>query len=298
MGKRTDLAMEERELWEESAENTTQLRGVVAKDSVKKGIKMTSVEILNAEGAEALHKPVGVYLTLEITPEHCRQHKEFAAAVELLGKELGTMMKLKQEETVLVVGLGNSMVTPDAVGPKCLDQLIVTRHLLDASVKGCRSVCALSPGVLGTTGLESVEIVKGVVEHAKPDRVIVIDALAARSTDRLCTTVQLASSGIVPGSGIGNGRSAFNEQTLGVPVYAIGVPTVVEVGTMVEDLLQGAGSAGKKALDQLDPKVGGMVITATDIDAQVQRIAKVIAYGVNLALQEGLDLEDVAYFVE
>ncbi len=296
MGKHTDLAIEEQELWKESARETTKLSGVEARETVEQGIKITCVRILNEEGSQALHKPVGQYLTLEITPDHCRQHKEFATAVTILARKLQAMMKLKQEQTVLVVGLGNLQVTPDAVGPKTLEQLMVTRHLLDGSVEGCRAVSALAPGVLGTTGLESVEIVKGVVETIKPDCVVAVDALAARSLDRLCTTVQLASSGIVPGSGIGNSRSAFNEETLGVPVYAVGVPTVVEVATLVEDVLQSHGQ--EKSQISLKSEAAHMVVTVTDIDAQVSRIAKVIAYGINLGLQENMSLEDIAYFVE
>jgi spore protease len=233
MGRRTDLAVEERELWQQSAGYTTQLPGVRARENTGKGITTTWVDILDDRGAKALHKPIGAYITLELDKDVLRSPAGFSRAAERLGRTLG---KLLPQGQALVVGLGNESVTPDAVGPRALDHLLVTRHL-EKYLPNFRSVSAIAPGVLGTTGMESVEVVRGIVERTHPECVIVLDALASRSLDRLCTTVQITDAGITPGSGVGNSRAAFNRETLGVPVCAVGVPTVVDVATYMQDML-------------------------------------------------------------
>ena len=190
---------------------------------------------------------------------------------------------------MLVVGLGNAAVTPDAVGPETLKSVIVTRHLKTScatAFSGFASVSAAEPGVLGTTGVESVELVRGVVEHVKPEAIIVVDALAASCAHRLCTTVQLTDTGIVPGSGVQNARAAFNAATLGAPVVAVGVPTVIDADALLP----------KDAPDE--PRaISGMVVTPRDIDARVRELGRLIGYGIDLAVHRGLTLADVASFV-
>lgn len=298
MNRRTDLALEAKELWEESAAETTELPGVVAREGNSRGVRSTLVQILDERGEKALGKPVGTYVTLELEAFNHKERGGFQRSAEALGKELKKLMKLEKGERILVAGLGNRAVTPDAIGPKVLDHLMVTRHLvaqLPASFADYRPVSAISPGVLGVTGLESAEIVAGVLERTRPDCLIVVDALASRRLDRVGTTIQLADTGITPGSGINNAREGFNRERFGIPVYAVGVPTVVDVQTLLADL-----SNEEVEQEDLAKVCGGqkLIVTTQDIDARVDRIAKLVAYGVNLAAQEGIGLDDISYFVE
>ena len=293
--RRTDLAVEARELWAQSAEKETRLEGVEARDSEREGYQVTTVKILNEQGATALGKPVGTYVTLELSGLHRREEDAFCRAVRALAEELRNLLGLKAGASALVVGLGNRAITPDAVGPKAADHTLVTRHLVTQVPEhfaAFRSVSALAAGVLGTTGMESGEMVAALVEKIRPDCVVAVDALASRSLDRVCSTVQLADTGIVPGAGVGNARAALNSETLGVPVVAVGVPTVVDAATLALDVLSEAGR------EDLDPEVlrgagKGLIVTPKDIDAQVADLSKVIGFGINLALQPGLTVEDV-----
>ena len=291
MSKRTDLALEARELWQESVGKTTRLRGVRARESMRGGIRATTVEILDAGGAQALGKPEGVYVTLEITDRQLREAGGFAAAAVRLGKEIAAM--LPKEGAVLVAGLGNAAVTPDAIGPRALEHLLVTRHL-NGSFPQLRNVSAIAPGVLGTTGLESVDVVRGIVERSGACCVVAVDALASRSLSRICTSVQLSNTGITPGSGVGNARAAFDEDTLGVPVVALGVPTVVEASTLLQDVLEENGKNSEKIGTSFDRN---LVVTPKDIDARVNRIARLLGYGLSLGCHRGLSVEDISCFV-
>lgn len=289
--RRTDLAMEAKELWQESAGETTKLPGVRAREHLSRGITTTVVEILDQRGARALSKPVGTYVTLELQKGLLREPAGFARTAGRLGKELSKM--LPEAGPVLVAGLGNSAVTPDAVGPRCLDHLVVTRHL-GAVLPQLRSVSAIAPGVLGTTGLESVEVVRGIVERSQPSCVVVVDALAARDPDRICTTVQLTDTGIVPGSGVGNRRAAFDRESLGVPVLAVGVPTVVEANTLLWDALEENGCKNGKNPMKYDHS---MVVAPKDIDARVGLISRLLGYGISLGLHRSLRVEDISCLV-
>lgn len=266
---RTDLALEAKELWERDAGETTRLQGVRARD---RGA-VTHVEILDREGVEALGKPIGNYLTLTL-PDYDRDPTEPS---RILARELGELMALEPGDSVMVVGLGNEAVTPDALGPRTAEGIFLTRHLIQALPKHfghCRSVSVITPGVLATTGIETLELVKGAAEHVRPHRILCIDALAAGSTDRLCNTVQLCDSGIAPGSGVGNCRGAFSRESLGVPVYAVGVPTVVD------------GGQGKP-----------LIVTPVDIDERIRYLSRVLAGGINGALHPELSYEDFVQFV-
>lgn len=290
--KRTDLALEARELWQESAAETTKLSGVKAVRTKREGYGLTAVEILDERGEKALGKPVGSYLTLDLTAYWQRKPDYFARAVRALGTELKAM--LPPEGAAMVVGLGNRAMTPDAVGPEALRSLLVTRHLISAMPKqfaGFRSVSAFATGVLGTTGVESAEAVRGLVKEAQPDFVVAIDALAARRLSRVCATVQLSDTGIIPGSGVGNHRAALNRRTLGVPVFVIGVPTVVDAATLTADVLEESGVTDFDE-KKLRGRNKGMTVTPRDIDAQVRELAKVVGYGLTWALQE-LELADI-----
>ena len=290
--KRTDLALEARELWQESPERTTRLSGVRAKKHRSEGYAVTRVDILSDKGAETLGKPKGQYLTVDLTPFWQRKPDFFSRAVRAVGTELKGL--LPEQGSVLVIGLGNRAMTPDAVGPLTLDSVLVTRHLLAAMPRqfsGFRPVAAFRTGVLGTTGLESAETVQALVDRLTPAAVIAVDALASRKLSRVCTTVQLSDSGIVPGSGVGNHRSALNQETLGVPVLAVGIPTVVDAATLAADLLEEAGG-GEVDENRLRGVGQPLMVTPRDIDAQVRDLSKVVGYGINWALQE-LEIDDI-----
>ena len=290
--KRTDLALEARELWQESAERTSRLSGVKATKTKLEGYPLTRVDILNEKGEEALGKPRGSYLTIDLTTFWQRRADFFDRAVRAVGSQLKTLAPA--EGPVLIVGLGNAAMTPDAVGPLAADSVLITRHLISAMPRqfsGFRPVAVFRAGVLGTTGVESAEAVQGLVAQVQPALVIAIDALASRRCERVCTTVQLSDTGIIPGSGVGNHRSALNRETLGVPVVAIGVPTVVDAATLAADLLEESGQLEVDE-EKLRSSKQNLMVTPRDIDQQVRDLAKVIGFGINWALQE-LEIEEI-----
>lgn len=295
---RTDLALEAEEIWRESAGETTTLSGVIARDKKNKNFKVTTVKIIDGEGEAALGKPQGSYITIELDRLIRREENAFHDAVTVLADELSEMMQLKEDAKVLIAGLGNISITPDAVGPESIQCIMVTRHLKERVPEyfsAFRDVTAIQTGVLGTTGMESADLIMALKDKINPDYVIAIDALASRKMERLCRTLQLADTGIIPGSGVGNSRAALNRDTLGIPVIAIGVPTVVDAGTLAADLLEDSGVSG------VDPKQLGenanMIVTPRDIDKNVKDIGKLIGYGINMALHEGLTMEDIDMFI-
>ena len=290
--KRTDLALEAREIWQESAERTTRLSGVKATKTKREGYPVTRVDILDRRGEEALGKPQGSYLTIDLTAFWQRKSGFFERAVRAVGSQLKEL--LPEEGSALVIGLGNDAMTPDAVGPLAADSVLVTRHLIAAMPRhfsGFRPVAVFRTGVLGTTGVESAEAVRGLVEEIRPSMVIAIDALASRRVGRVCATVQLSDSGIIPGSGVGNHRAALNRETLGVPVFSIGVPTVVDAATLAADLLEESG-VEHITPEALEKDRQGMMVTPRDIDQQVRDLSKVVGYGINWALQD-LEIEEI-----
>lgn len=291
--KRTDLALEAAQ----AVANAAGLEGVEQTERTQDGVTVTVVELRTPEAAQRVGKPVGRYVTLDLGAVRRREKEGFRRACQTLAEELAKLLP-EGTGTVLVVGLGNRAITPDAVGPLAHDHLLVTRHLIEQMPEifgGFRPVAAVSAGVLGTTGVESVELVQAVARALRPDCVVAIDALAAGSMKRLCTTVQLADTGIAPGSGVGNCRKALNRETLGVPVIAVGVPTVVDVNTLARDVLEeaGKGDIEPEALGQ-----SGAFVTTRDIDERVAECAKLIGYAVNLAVQRGLSIEDIEGLVE
>lgn len=327
---RTDLAMEAHELIKERqlkqmAKDTGEPEGVDVTNAGTDDIKITRVKVTSPKGEEAIGKPMGNYITLEVPGLRYHQQELYENTCKELAKELTSIIKLNEKDTVLVVGLGNWNVTPDALGPKVVSSLMVTRHLLqyvpEEVDEGVRPVCAIAPGVLGLTGIETGEIVKGIVEKIKPKLVIAIDALASRKMGRVSTTIQLCDTGIAPGAGVGNKRMELNEQSLGVPVIGIGVPTVVDAATMANDtidlvldslikqadkgtdfytMLKGLDRDTKYGLIQevLDPYIGNLIVTPKEVDDIIERISKVIANGLNIALHKGITLQDVNRYVQ
>ena len=284
---RTDLATEAHQLWQESAGRTTRLEGVMARDEELCGFPVTRVEILDEEGEKAIGKPKGIYLTLEVSALWQREEGAFFRAAQALAYMLEPL--LPEEGSVLVAGLGNPAMTPDALGPQALNHILVTRHLQEA-LPTLRNVSALGAGVLGSTGIEAAEWIKGAVDQTHPGAVVIVDALAARSLDRLCNTIQVSDTGLIPGSGVGNHRAALNRETLGVPVVSIGVPTVVSVETAARDLLAQAGGDEEK-LSRLEGR--GLFVTPDSIDFKLRELARVVGYGLDLMLQPTLEPDDL-----
>ncbi len=290
--KRTDLALEAREIWQEAAGKGRRLSGVKTAKRRVEGWPVTEVEVLTDQGAQALGKPQGRYITVDLRGFWQRRHDFFSRAVRAVGSQLRPL--LPEEGTILVAALGNSAMTPDALGPLTADHLLITRHLIESmpqQFSGFRPVAAIRSGVLGITGVESAEAVRGLADRVQPAAVIAVDALASRKVERVCTAVQISDAGIVPGSGVGNRRWALNRETLGVPVIALGVPTVVDAATIAQDLLESAGLPAPDH-DALAGAEARMTVTPRDIDRQVRDLGKVLGYAVNWALQD-LDLEEM-----
>ncbi|MDU1115643.1 MAG: GPR endopeptidase [Clostridium butyricum] len=322
---RTDLALEAKEIYQEKHKKEKDIDGIEVINEIDNDIKVTTVKVKDENGARKIGKPKGNYVTIDI-PEFTAYDGETMDRVsQVVSEILGRMINIDVEKTVLVVGLGNWKVTPDALGPKVTEGIMVTRHLktvmpeiMDDSV---RPVCSIAPGVLGITGVETVEIIKGTVERVKPDVVICIDALAARRVERVNTTIQIGDTGISPGAGVGNNRKQINEENLGVKVIAIGVPTVVDAVTiandtidMVVDSLMKNSSSGNdfyKMLGSLDKNeksslirevlssksLGEMIVTPKDIDLIINSLAKIISNGINMAVQPNMDMEDINKFM-
>lgn len=288
---RTDLALERAGELEEGGGLP---RGVSVKKEHRHGIESTVVTISTKAGEGAIGKPKGTYVTVELGSVLRREKGSFDGAVACIADYLRGMLKLPNRLPVLVAGLGNREVTPDAIGPLTVDHILVTRHMVAAvpeTFGEFRPVSATVPGVLGTTGVESAETVRALVERIGAAAVIAVDALAARDTGRLCSTLQISNTGISPGSGIGNRRNALDQKTIGCPVIALGVPTVTDAATMASDLFQRAGMEVEE--EQLRKVSTGMIVTSGDIDRRVREIARVLAYSINGALHEDLTLEEL-----
>ena len=325
---RTDLTLEAHELLQEQAlreKNEQQgIPGVRLENAGDDVIKITRVVVDTPAGEKAIGKPMGNYITLEIPGLRDNDQELYENTCKALAQELTGILKLGEKTMTLVVGLGNWNVTPDALGPKVVSSMMVTRYLLEYLPEqvdeGVRPVCAVAPGVLGITGIETGEIIRGIVERVKPDYVIAIDALASRKMERVNTTIQIADTGISPGSGVGNKRMELSRATLGIPVIAIGVPTVVDAATMANDtidlvldsmieqapqgtefynMMRSIDRDEKHAMIQqvLEPYVGNLIVTPKEIDEVVKKIAKVIANGLNIALHQGITLNDVNRYV-
>ncbi len=313
---RTDLALEEKERFEEE---NVEVQGVVLEEEYdeEREIRTTTVKIKTENGAKTMGKPVGTYITMEApnlaVPDegyHREVSVKIAECVEKLLKGKWKKRSKDEDISILMVGLGNREVTPDALGPYVADNLNITRHIVREYGKYAMGedevtlVSALVPGVMAQTGMETAEIVRGVVAETKPDVILVVDALAARNSKRLNRTIQIADTGISPGSGVGNHRNAITEDSIGIPVIAIGVPTVVDAATIVNDamenlmkemehsealkgvgvVLQGYHAAEKYELVRqlISPHLNGMFVTPKDIDDTVKRISFTISEGLNL----------------
>ena len=307
---RTDLALERREIFKKANKIEEEIEGVETEEEVDStGIITTRVKILNQKGAESLGKPIGNYITIDIKKIRSIDEDGIQNSANILSKELKKLIdaKIGKSDDILIVGLGNEYVTPDSLGPKAINEIDITRHILnympEVLEEGTRPISAISPGVLGTTGIETLEILKGIVDNIKPKLLIVIDALASRSIERISSTIQLADTGIVPGAGVGNTRKEISIDTLGIPVIALGIPTVVESAVLVNDCLnifieklQKEANSNEylnklkeednyeSIKEALIPNDYNMIVTPKEIDELIENMKNVVARGINYSL--------------
>lgn len=286
---RTDLAVEAHQLWRRQAGESAALPGVAAGQEALEGLPVTHVEILDETGAQALGKPVGRYYTLDVSALWRREEDAPRRCAQAAAKLLAPL--LPEEGPILVAGLGNRAMTPDALGSLTADHLLVTRHLGEL-LPGLRPVAALAAGVLGDTGVEAAEWIRGTAERIHPVAVVAVDALAAGDLDRLCSSVQISDVGLIPGSGVGNHRKALTEEVLGVPVISVGVPTVVDAATVAVHILEEAGKPPEDCA-ALRGRGSKLFVTPDGIDRQIRELSALLAQAVSLALQPGLTLAEV-----
>lgn len=306
---RTDLALERTNIYRK-ANKLEQIEGIETEEQeVNDEIKVSRVKITNEKGEEAIGKKKGVYITIDLKKIKLADDEQIQKASETLSNELKNIFQshISKKDDILVVGLGNIYVTPDSLGPKVINEIDVTRHIIKYLPqyidKDSRPVTAISPGVLGTTGIETAEILKGIVDNIKPKLIIVIDALSSRSIERISSTIQISDTGIVPGAGVGNTRREISEDTLGVPVIALGIPTVVESAVLVNDcldlLIEKLQNEAKSNVflnqlkeqdnyegikDVLNPQDYNMIVTPKEIDELIENMKDVVARGINMSL--------------
>lgn len=285
MNLRTDLAIEQREIGQRNAPE--EIEQTVEKTDT--GIKITQITIKSKSAEDALKRKRGKYITVEL-PSFAATHL-FDSAVETISSKLGSL--LPPSGLILVAGLGNQNITPDALGPACASQIFSTRHIgkelqKSAGFESLRPVARIAPGVLGQNGIETGEIIAGIIRQISPAALITVDALASRRLSRLGCTVQICNSGITPGSGVGNARKEISEKTMGVPVISIGVPTVVDATTLALDLV------GEGAQEKIDKESEKMMVTPREIDLIIERAAKLISTAINRTLQPQISAEEIS----
>lgn len=294
---RTDLAIECREILQEQEEREKAVRpeddGIqVEKIEYDGGIRVTRIRIVSEEAATKMGKPVGNYITLEAEGVLEEEDGIKENASHAVAEELGKLLKVDYTLKVLVAGLGNNCVTPDRLGPETAAKVRVTRHLFvlfDADGdEELSNVSCIVPGVTGSTGLETADLVKKAAELAKPDVILLIDSLAARDIDRVSTTIQLTDTGIQPGGGMGNHRKGISRETVGIPVIAIGVPTVIDVKTILREALEENLDSAEAVEAYLQAYDRQMIVTSTDIDLLVKDFSDIIANGINKTLHRGI----------
>lgn len=293
MDYRTDLAIENVEMYDAKRGETGDIDGVVMeKIQYAEDIRATRIKILDERGEQALQKPAGNYITIEIDGLIDGKEELKVRAGKALGDELKKLIEFNYYLKVLVIGLGNEKVTPDALGPATLSKVKVTRHLfIIYDAKGDEEMSCVSgfiPGVTGSTGMETAELIKQAAEISDPEIILVVDSLAAKNIERISTTIQINDTGIAPGSGMGNHRTILNEQTLGKRVISVGVPTVIDSSTLIMDALEGYITKPEEVENYIEQNGQDMIVTSTDIDQVIKDFSDIIANGINITLHPGI----------
>lgn len=294
MQMRTDLALEAQEIFGKN------LKGIDFSEKTEDDMKISKIKILDEKSARQMNKERGTYITVELKPL-TDNYTDADRKAEHIGSLLYSL--LPTEGTVLVAGLGNITITPDALGPKSADNVLATRHISgemkrSLGLDGLRSVAVLSPGVLGQTGIETGELIKSVTKCIAPSAIIAIDALASRSLSRLGCTIQISDAGISPGAGVGNHRLKLNKETMGVPVIAIGVPTVVTAMTLATDLISSEDRELNDSIRRMvSPRGEQMVVTPREIDLLIERASYITGMAINCALHRGFSAEDFSALI-
>ena len=307
---RTDLALERRDIYKETNNIKGEIDGIISEEEeVSKTIKVTRVNVVNENGAKSIQKPIGTYTTIDVEKMRNITEEEISKISNTMSEELKKLINkhVGKTDEILIVGLGNEFSTPDSLGPKVIREVDVTRHIfkyLPQFVEdGDREVSAIAPGVLGTTGIETQEILKGIVDNVKPKLIIAIDSLASKSIDRISSSVQLSDTGIIPGAGVGNKRRELSKETLGVPVIGVGIPTVVELATLVSDgidifikTLQEKAESNdylnklkendkyEEVKEALNVGEYNMIVTPKEIDDLIENMKNIVARGINYAI--------------
>ena len=307
---RTDLALERRDIYKETNNIKGEIDGIISEEEeVSKTIKVTRVNVINENGAKSIQKPIGTYTTIDVEKMRNITEEEISKISNTMSEELKKLINkhVGKTDEILIVGLGNEYSTPDSLGPKVIREVDVTRHIfkyLPQFVEdGDREVSAIAPGVLGTTGIETQEILKGIVDNVKPKLIIAIDSLASKSIDRISSSVQLSDTGIIPGAGVGNKRRELSKETLGIPVIGIGIPTVVELATLVSDgidifikTLQEKAESNdylnklkendkyEEVKEALNVGEYNMIVTPKEIDDLIENMKNIVARGINYAI--------------
>lgn len=294
MNFRTDLAMEAVQLLERAYNGIKQHKKNIG------DLEITQVTIETDSAAKKLGKLKGEYITVEL-PTFTDNFQHIDDKIEVISKQIRFL--LPSEGLIFVIGLGNEAITPDALGPKTIKSILATRHITgeiarSTGLEALRSVAAIAPGVLGQTGIEVSEIIQSVVKKINPAALIVVDALASMETSRLGTTIQICNTGISPGSGVGNARPGINQESMGVPVIGIGVPTVVDAQTLAQNLFDSAESqSSEKITQKTAPRGEPMMVTPREIDLLIERASKLLAMSINGALQPNFSVEDIMSLV-
>lgn len=319
----TDLAIESKELYSEN--NDVEIEGVSVDVVEMENYSITRVEVLNESGMKMMNKPIGKYITIDVPNLNISDEDLKDEISKILAKEILGFGLNKPNSKTIIIGLGNWNISPDALGPKVVDKVLVTRQYFvnydKESDETMANVAAMAPGVMGMTGIESMDIIKGVVDKIKPDLLVAVDALASRKMDRVSKTIQISDTGISPGGGVGNKKMAINKETLGIPVLSIGIPTVVNAATIVNDsldlilstlketaqkgrefytLLHDLSQEDKYSLieEVLNPYMANTIVTPKDIDVLIDDLSIIIANGLNIALHPGIGLEDVNRYIK
>lgn len=289
---RTDMAVERRDLYRNANKLENEIDGIECEEEKKEDITVTRVKITNKEGEKALDRKMGNYITIDTKKIHNITEEKEEEIIKTFSTELKAIIEkhVKSNDEILIVGLGNLYSTPDSLGTKVVENVEITRHikiyLPNAIDKNTRSVSAITPGVLGTTGIETVEIVKGIVSNIKPKLVIAIDSLCSKNIDRINKSIQIADTGIIPGGGVGNRQEELSEDTLGIPVIGVGIPTVLDAATIVIDTLNACEIEVQEneIVNKMKLNNFNFIVTPKEIDALIENMANIVSEGINMSL--------------